>query len=40
MTRHIVRLVFDATGTCNVLSDGLNSEGPLDKTEELFFDTD
>ena len=27
---------FDAAGTCRVLPGGLNSEGPLKKTGQLF----
>ena len=31
---------FDAAGSYSVLSGSLNSESPLNKTKELFFDTD
>ena len=35
MTTHMVRRVLIQQGTCGVLLCGLNSEGPLNKTEEM-----
>ena len=40
MTTHMVRRVLMQQGTCGVLLCGLNSEGPLNKTEELFLQID
>ena len=40
MTTHMVCRLLMQQGTCGVLLCGLNSEGPLNKAEELFLQID